>query len=49
MIRLIYMVSKWYKGKPYYKYRINLKSSAVRKLGWKKGDILEEEIDEKNN
>ena len=39
-MKLIRMISRWYKEIPYYKFRINLPSSIISQLRWNGGEEL---------
>ena len=38
--------SREYKGKPYYKYKVNLPEETLKEAGFKEGDELETETSE---
>ena len=43
-MKLMKVKSREYKGKTYYKYRINLPEKIIKKLGFKAGDELKGNI-----
>jgi bifunctional DNA-binding transcriptional regulator/antitoxin component of YhaV-PrlF toxin-antitoxin module len=42
-MKVLKVKSREYKGKQYYKYRINIPEESLKKAGFKEGDELEEE------
>lgn len=42
-MKILKVKSRNYKGKQYYKYRINIPEENLKKAGFKEGDELEEE------
>lgn len=43
-MKLLKVKSRNYKGKQYYKYRVNIPSDDIEKAGFKEGDELETEV-----
>ncbi len=44
LMKLLKVKSREYKGKSYHKYRINLPSELIKKLGFKAGDELKADV-----
>ena len=40
-MKLVKMISRWYKNNPYYKFRINIPSSIISQLRWNGGEELD--------
>jgi len=43
-MKVLKVKSRNYKGKQYYKYRINIPEEVLKKAGFKEGDELKEEV-----
>ena len=46
-MKLLRQKSREYKGKRYYKYWVIIPKKVIEKLGWKVGDKLKNEVNEK--
>lgn len=43
-MKILKVKSRTYKGKPYFKYRVNLPEDLLKEAGFKEGDELEAEV-----